>query len=107
MLFVDGWSNVKNRWNSIFRILGEVYLYIVNLNIDACQLLLALNNNPTININLFSWSTLFQWTDLENQWAEGITQFIGLLGAHAWRTQLELKWQSYDRVGRVVMLVVI
>ena len=22
---------------------------------------------------------------------------------HAWRTQLELKWQSYDRVGRVVM----
>ena len=27
--------------------------------------------------------------------------------AHAWRTQLELKWQSYDRVGRVVTGVVI
>ena len=26
---------------------------------------------------------------------------------HAWRTQLELKWQSYDRVGRVVHRVVI
>ena len=26
---------------------------------------------------------------------------------HAWRTQLELKWQSYDRVGRVVHGVVI
>ena len=25
---------------------------------------------------------------------------------HAWRTQLELKWQSYDRVGRVVYRVV-
>ena len=25
---------------------------------------------------------------------------------HAWRTQLELKWQSYDRVGRVVHGVV-
>ena len=26
---------------------------------------------------------------------------------HAWRTQLELNWQSYDRVGRVVRGVVI
>ena len=26
---------------------------------------------------------------------------------HAWRTQLELKWKSYDRVGRVVHGVVI
>ena len=26
---------------------------------------------------------------------------------HAWRTQLELKWQSYDRVGRVFHGVVI
>ena len=25
---------------------------------------------------------------------------------HAWRTQLELKWKSYDRVGRVVIGVV-
>ena len=25
---------------------------------------------------------------------------------HAWRTQLELKWKSYDRVGRVVYGVV-
>ena len=25
---------------------------------------------------------------------------------HAWRTQLELKWQSYDRVERVVHGVV-
>ena len=25
---------------------------------------------------------------------------------HAWRTQLELKWQSYDRVRRVVHGVV-
>ena len=25
---------------------------------------------------------------------------------HAWRTQFELKWQSYDRVGRVVHGVV-
>ena len=25
---------------------------------------------------------------------------------HAWRTQLELKWKSYDRVGRVVLGVV-
>ena len=39
---------------------------------------------------------------MENQWAEGITQFLGLLVAHAWMTWLELKWQSYDRVGRVV-----
>ena len=27
--------------------------------------------------------------------------------AHAWRTQLELKWQSYDRDGRVVYGVVL
>ena len=26
---------------------------------------------------------------------------------HAWRNQLELKWKSYDRVGRVVHGVVI
>ena len=45
-----------------------------------CQLLLALNNNQTLNINLFSWSTLFQYTYLENQWAEGIMQFLGLTG---------------------------
>ena len=25
---------------------------------------------------------------------------------HAWRTQLELKWHNYDRVGRVVHGVV-
>ena len=25
---------------------------------------------------------------------------------HAWRIQLELKWKSYDRVGRVVQGVV-
>ena len=24
----------------------------------------------------------------------------GFTGANAWRTQLELKWQSYDTVGR-------
>ena len=45
-----------------------------------CRLLLALNNNQTLNINLFSWSTLFQYTDLENQWVEGITQFLGFTG---------------------------
>ena len=61
-----------------------------------CRLLLALNNNQTLNINLFSWSTLFQYKDLENQWAKGITQFLGFMVAHAWRNQLELKWQSYD-----------
>ena len=72
-----------------------------------CRLLLALNNNQTLNINLFSWSTLFQYTDLENWWVELITQFLGFMVAHAWRTQLELKWQSYDRVGRVVYGVVI
>ena len=44
---------------------------------------------------------------MENQWVEGITQFVGWLVTHAWRTQLELKWQSYDRVGRVVTGVVI
>ena len=42
-----------------------------------CRLLLALNNNQALIINLFSWSTLFQYTDLENHWAEGITQFLG------------------------------
>ena len=42
-----------------------------------CQLLLALNNNQNLNIKLFSWSTLFQYIYLENQWAEGITQFLG------------------------------
>ena len=26
----------------------------------------------------------------------------GFTGANAWRTQLELKWHSYDTVGRVV-----
>ena len=26
---------------------------------------------------------------------------------HAWRTSLELKWKSYDRVGRVVHGVVL
>ena len=45
-----------------------------------CLLLLALSNNQTLNINLFSWSTLFQYKDLENQWAEGITQFLGFTG---------------------------
>ena len=60
-----------------------------------CRLLLALNNNQTLNINLFSWSSLFQYIDLEN------------LVVHAWRTQLELMWKSYDRVGRVVHGVVI
>ena len=45
-----------------------------------CRLLLALNNNKTINIDLFSWSTLFQYIDLENQWAEGITQLLGFSG---------------------------
>ena len=87
--------------------MGEVYLYIVDLKIGACRLLLALNNNPTININLFSWSTLFQSTDLANQWAKGITQFLGFIGGSCMRTQLELKWQSYDRVGRAVYGVVI
>ena len=26
----------------------------------------------------------------------------GFTGANAWRTQLELKWQSYDTVGRSI-----
>ena len=34
----------------------------------------------TLNINLFTWSTLCQCTDLANQWAEGITQFLGFNG---------------------------
>ena len=37
-----------------------------------CQLLLALNDNKTINNNLFSWSTWFQLTDVANQLIEGI-----------------------------------
>ena len=41
--------------------------------IDACQLLLALNNNQTLNNNLFSWSTSVQCTDVAHQWTEGIT----------------------------------
>ena len=45
-----------------------------------CRLLLALNNNPTLNINLFSWSTQFQYKDLENQLAEGIMKFLGFTG---------------------------
>ena len=45
-----------------------------------CRLLLALNNNQNLNINLFSWSTLFQYTYLANQWAEGIMQFLGFTG---------------------------
>ena len=51
-------------------------------------------------------STLFQYTDLENQWVGGITKFLGFTGGSCMRTQLELKWQSYDRVGRVVHGVV-
>ena len=43
---------------------------------------------------------------MENQWAGGIKKFLGWLVTQAWRTQLELKWQSYDRVGRVVHGVV-
>ena len=58
-----------------------------------CQLLLALNSNQTLNINLFSWSTLFQYIDLENQWAEGITQFLGFTGGScmedSFRTKVE------------------
>ena len=27
----------------------------------------------------------------------------GFTRANAWRTQLEMKWKSYDRVGRVVV----
>ena len=46
ILFLEYW--VKSIYGSLIK------------KIDACQLLLALNNNPTININLFSWSTLFQ-----------------------------------------------
>ena len=48
----------------IFRILVKVYLYITNLKIDECQLLLALNNNQTLNNNLFSWSTSVQCTNV-------------------------------------------
>ena len=98
---------MENRWNFIFRILGEVYLYIVDLKIGACQLLLALNNNPTININLFPWSTLFRWTDLENQWAEGITQFLGFDGDSCMEDSIITKVESCDRVGRVVMWAII
>ena len=30
----------------------------------------------------------------------------GFTGANVWRTQLELKWQSYDTVGRSIYGVV-
>ena len=59
------------------------------------SILLALNNNQTLNINLFSQSSLFQYIDLAN------------LVVHGWRTQLELMWQSYERVGGVAHGVVI
>ena len=55
----------------------------------------------TLNINLFSWSTLFQYTDLENQWVEGITQFLELIGGSCMeesvRTEVEKLWQSWKR----------
>ena len=34
-------------------------------------------------------------------------QFLGFIGGSCMRTQLELKWESYDRVGRVVTGVVV
>ena len=56
-------------------------------------MLLALNNIWTLNIILFSWSTQFQCTDLENQWAEGIMQFLGFNGGSCMedlvRTEME------------------
>ena len=73
----------------------------------ACRLLLALNNNQTLNINLFSWSTLFQWTDVAHQWAEGITQFLGLVDDSYMEDFVITEVASCNRVGRVVMGVVI
>ena len=43
---------------------------------------------------------------MENQWVEGIMQFLGFIGGSCLRTELELKWQSYDRVVRVFHEVV-
>ena len=43
---------------------------------------------------------------MENQWAKGITQFLGFTGVHAWRTQVRTEVASYDRVGEVVHGVV-
>ena len=43
---------------------------------------------------------------MENQLAEGITQFLGFTSVHARRTQVKTKVASYDGVGEVVHGVV-
>ena len=35
-----------------------------------------------------------------------LCNYQGFTGVHAWRSQLELKWQSYDIAGRVFYGVV-
>ena len=39
---------------------------------------------------------------MANQLAEGIMQFLGFTGVHAWRTQVRTQVWSYDGVGEVV-----
>ena len=93
---------MKNRWNYIFRILSEVYLYIADLKIDACRLLLALNNNQTLNNNLFSWSTSVQCTDVAQQLTEGITLFLRAYWSYCMedsvKTQVGELWHSWKEV---------
>ena len=44
-LFIYGWENSIHRWWSIYRCMCEFNLQITCLFIDACRLLLSLNNS--------------------------------------------------------------